>query len=112
MTIKMKHIKTHFFKNDLFTTPKLDLSAMTPRLGRRKFATKSPKQKDEKVFTVNDSFAQDETLEPDKDKPYVEKKIMDSKKDDLHMSTNSSVSQVPEMDVDKRTNDAMRKLWG
>jgi hypothetical protein len=37
---------------------------------------------------------------------------MDSKKDDLHMSTNSSVSQVPEMDGDKRTNDAMRKLWG
>jgi hypothetical protein len=53
MTIKMKHIKTHFFKNDLFTTPKLDLSAMTPRLGRRKFATKSPKQKDEKVTLLD-----------------------------------------------------------
>jgi hypothetical protein len=28
------------------------------------------------------------------------------------MSTNSNASQVMEFDADKRTNDAMRKLWG
>ena len=41
MTIKMKHIKTHFFKYD--GLPKFDFGGMTPKLGRRKMFTKSPK---------------------------------------------------------------------
>lgn len=66
----MKHIKTHFFKNELFSAPKFDISGMTPKIGRRMFKKESAKEKEEKVtlLDVDDADQADFFVNPENKK--------------------------------------------